>query len=80
MSAMHDKSIPAKFHFGNALVELDHLIPRGDEPDFVAFSPVQNVQSETEMKLAQLGIKLDELAKAQSQLSFALRDIKRSIK
>lgn len=79
MGATQDKSIPAKFHFGNALVELDHLIPRGDEPDFLPFAANRQI-SETEMRLDRLSLQLDELALVQSKLAFAIRDIKRSLK
>jgi hypothetical protein len=80
MGAIHDKSTPAKFHFGNAMVDLDHLIPRSDETDFVAFSSHNhNASLENEMRLSAISAQLNELARAQEQLSFALRDIKRSI-
>ncbi len=81
MGAIHDKTTPTKFHFGNAMLELDHLIPRGDEPDFKAFSPVADLmgQHENEMRLSAISAKLNELGHTQAQLAFAIRDIKRSI-
>lgn len=80
MGARQDKSIPTKFHFGNALVELDHLIPREDEQNFVAFAAPSTHSSEIDLRLSQISMQLEELASVQSRLSFALRDIKRSIK
>lgn len=79
MGAIQDKSVSTKFHFGNALVDLDHLIPRGDEVEFVAF-PQSAPANETQLRLHDLSLKIAELADVQSQLSFALRDIKRSFK
>lgn len=79
MGAMHDKTIPTKFHFGNALLELDHLIPRGDEADFAPFEASVS-ENETELRLHQLSMQIEELSALQSKLSFALRDIKRSTK
>ncbi|HVJ66114.1 MAG TPA: hypothetical protein VM901_12725 [Bdellovibrionota bacterium] len=82
MGARHDKSTPTKFHFGNALVELDHLIPRGDEVSFAPYRAevIPHAEAESEMRLSAISAQLNELASLQSQLAFAIRDIKRSLK
>jgi len=75
MAAIYDKSVPTRFHFGNALSDLSHLIPTEDE---VHFFP-HNKEIEVSAKLDDLSLKIAELETVQSKLSFALRDLKRSI-
>lgn len=80
MAAIQDKSVPARFHFGNALIDLDHVIPRGDEVDFMPFETSTKHSADLSKKLDGIELQLGLLLEAQSKLSFALRDIKRSIK
>jgi len=75
MSAYKDIKAPVQFYFGNAAVDLDHMLPPEDEATVIASSslPLSEQLEAVEMLVEQVDT-------TQKRLSFLLRDLNRIFK
>ena len=70
MSAQVDRDQPIRFHFGNAAIDLAHLLPEEDP---------SVVQMEMQKLLQRCDKIFDEIEKKRFELSYLISDIKRQI-
>ena len=70
MSATMDHKQPVRFHFGNAAVDLAHLLPEEDPSE---------IRYDLQKTLLRCEALFDQIETKRSELSFLVADIKRQI-